>query len=238
MNKPVQIVMPMHNRWKMTEQSIKSLFANTPHNLFKFYVINDGSDPNDRENLLSLLRSLPSDMWLYFENKEAMSPGLSRNWVCKQITKHDERGVFLYHSDNDVYFKEGWLDKLMYATYQLEKQGVLLIGGGCHPYLQDNRVINIPQAQVGIKDAVSGYSQMMKWQTWDEFGPFDETMRDAAVKIMGSEDWAFCQKIVKAGKYVGALEPEVVIHCGKTNTYGNPATGNETFKEVPGIVIE
>jgi hypothetical protein len=90
---------------------------------------------------------------------------------------------------------------------------------------------------VGIKDAVSGYSQLMTWKTWDKYGPFDEGQGQQEKKIMGSEDWAFCQRIIQDGFLVGSIEPEMVIHCGKTNTYGDPATGVETFKEVDGVKI-
>jgi len=63
-------------------------------------------------------------------------------------------------------------------------------------------------------------------------------MRSAKKKIMGSEDWAFCQKIIEDGFQVGSIEPEVVIPCGRTNTYGEKATGHETFKEHYGVIIK
>jgi len=63
-------------------------------------------------------------------------------------------------------------------------------------------------------------------------------MRGQEKKISGSEDFAFCQKIVKDGFKVGSIEPEVVIHTGKTNTYQEKATGHETFKEVEGVMIK
>lgn len=242
MNNPiVNIVMPVHNRWNLTKQSLDSLFANTDHEMFSLHVIDDGSDEVNWEALYLYWQKAP-DFNIY-RNKPAISPGASRNKVCDYITKHNWRGKYLYHSDNDVYFMPGWLRALVGVYETVESQGVRLLGGGCHPYLQDNKQIWLvasvyKQCEVGIKDAVSGYSQLMTWETWDTYGPFDETMRDAEMKIMGSEDWAFCQKIVKDNLLVGSVREECVIHCGKTNTYGNPATGNETFKQIPGIIIE
>jgi hypothetical protein len=77
----------------------------------------------------------------------------------------------------------------------------------------------------------------MTWETWDKYGPFSDNNRNEDIKIMGSEDWAFCQEIIKDGFKVGSIEPEVVIACGKTNTYGNPATGSETFKKFEGVKV-
>lgn len=238
----VDIVLPVHNRWKMTKQTLDSLFAHTDKADFNLYVIDDGSDPHDRELLKSYWAKHEVDFQLYV-NDQAIAPGPSRNKACADITKHNWRSQYLYHSDNDVYFTAGWLLKLI-RTFELVNKKtnnqVKLLGGGCHPYQQNNSVIDdwTQMWRVGVKNAVSGYSQLMTWETWDKYGPFEEDMRGAQVKIMGSEDWAFCQRIVKDGFLCCSVEPELVIHCGKTNTYGNPATGNETFKHIEGIIIE
>jgi hypothetical protein len=39
------------------------------------------------------------------------------------------------------------------------------------------------------------------------------------------------------GFQVGAIEPEYVIACGKTDSYGDKAVGQETFKDHEGILI-
>lgn len=241
-NKLVDLVIPVHNRLRHTEQTLQSLFENTDFKLFNLYVIDDGSE-GFTMNLLedAFYDKSPDPFIKLFRNEIAIGPGASRNLVTNWITKQGLRSKYLYHSDNDVFFIRGWLDKLLSVIQDpaFENSKLKLLGGGCHPYLQNNNSINLMPGilQIGLKDAVSGYSQLMTWETWDQFGPFDETMRDAEKKIMGSEDWAFCQKIIKAGFQVGSIEPEVVIATGKTNTYGEPATGSETFKEKEGIQI-
>lgn len=240
--KKVNIIMPVHNRWSHTEQSLNSLFEHTDPSLFSVCVINDGSDEETTANLSDMWNlSDPAFDFSLVHNNENIGPGASRNVICGVISKENRRAKYLYHSDNDVYFTEGWLEKLIEAYEIVEQNGIRLLGGGCHPYLQNNGSIELyiagEHAVVGIKDAVSGYSQLMTWETWDKYGPFDETMRGAEKKIAGSEDWAFCQKIREDGFEVGALYPEVVLHTGKTNTYGEPATGVETFKDVEGVAI-
>lgn len=232
------IVIPVFNRYEHTKQTIESLVKNTDPSLFKLYLIDDYSTDKKVIDLLNFsYRREPTNSEL-FVNKENIGPGASRNKVCKFITNHKLRSKYLYFSDNDVYFKKDWLRALLYIFEHLSR--VKVLGGGCHPYLQNSNIIRFGgmSTVVGIKDAVSGYSQLMTWETWDKYGPFDETMRGQEKKISGSEDWAFCQKIREDGFEVGSIEPEVVIPTGKTNTYGEPAVGHETFKEVEGVMIK
>lgn len=230
----VDIIIPVHNRAELTKQTINSLFENTDHKLFTLYVVDDVSDAETKKALKSL-----QAIWRFklFTNDENIGPAASRNEVCEYITLRGKRSGLLYHSDNDVFFTDRWLPKLITAFVPVGKEGVKLIGGGCHPYLQNNNIIKSVEWNVGIKDAVSGYSQLMTWETWDKYGPFDEGQGGQEKKIMGSEDWAFCQRIIQDGFLVGSIEPEVVIATGKTNTYGDPATGAETFKEFSGVKV-
>lgn len=236
--KRVDIVIPIHNRFEHTKQTLSSLWKNTNPDLYQLYLIDDLSTEPEIKPFLQGL----SPMYSVFFNEVNIGPGPSRNQVCRFITEKNLRSEFLYHSDNDVFFTEGWLEKLIKAFEHFENDDVKLLGGGCHPYLQNNRKIYcdvpIQGCSVGVKDAVSGYSQLMRWETWDKYGPFEEDMRGAERKIMGSEDWAFCQRIVKDGFFVASIEPEVVIATGKTNTYGDLATGSETFKEVEGVTVK
>lgn len=242
--KKVDIIIPVHNRPEHTKQTLESLLLNTDSSLFNLYIVDDGSDMQTFETIMDVMKRYTTaenpKPFSFSQNTIAIGPGASRNEVCEKITAMGNRSEYLYHSDNDVYFTPGWLEKLIntYTNYE-EFYGIKVLGGSCHPYLQNKSVINDNYTyRVGIKDAVSGYSQLMTWETWDTFGPFDETMRGQEKKIMGSEDWAFCQKIIKDGFKVGSIEPEVVIPCGRTNTYGDLATGAETFKQVEGVMVK
>lgn len=236
MRKLVDIVIPVFNRWELTEQTIHSLFENTDLELFNLYVVNDNSDEKTTELLRRLKGVYPFTL---IENEKNIGPAASRNQVCNEVIKRDTRSKYLYHSDNDVFFTDGWLQKLVDVFEHSEADDIKLIGGSCHPYLQTSSRIycDVHEYTIGIKDAVSGYSQLMTWETWKKYGPFDENQGSQEKKIMGSEDWAFCQRIIKDGFLVGSIEPEVVIPTGKTNTYGDPATGSETFKEIEGVKV-
>lgn len=230
----VDIIIPVYNRLEHTVQTIDSLIKNTPKELFNLYVVDDLST---EDGIKEYLRVASEEFkFKLFTNETNIGPGASRNMVAKWITDNKLNCKYLYHSDNDVYFTEGWLSKSI-STLE-EHPSVKVLGASCHPYLQSSYHLPSSFGKIGIKDAVSGYSQMMSWETWNKYGPFDESMRGADRKIMGSEDWAFCQNIIKDGFLVGSIEPELVVPCGKTNTYGDPATGSETFKEVEGVIVK
>lgn len=244
----IDILIPVHNRLEHTRQTIESLIKHTPREKYNLYITDDVSTNGTREYLFDLREKLHglNVNGIIFFNKENIGPAASRNNMCRWITTKRLRSEYLYHSDNDVYFTDGWYEKLLnlYVAEAADNQ-VMLLGGGCHPYLQNKKEISTNLGvsttlnyKIGIKDAVSGYSQLMSWEVWDRFGPFDEGSRGQDEKIMGSEDWALCQRIIKAGYSVGSVEPELVYPTGKTNTYGKPATGAETFKDVEGIMIK
>ena len=67
-----------------------------------------------------------------FRNEENIGPGASRNKVCKWITEKGLRSKYLYHSDNDVYFKKDWLKTIILAMQTIGQQ-MKVLGGGCHP---------------------------------------------------------------------------------------------------------
>lgn len=230
----VDIIIPCHNRAEHTRQTIESLYENTPVELFNLYVIDDGSQLETGALLVELQKKYSFSLLIH---AVAKGPASSRNEVTKLITDTNQRSDFLYHSDNDVYFTKDWLQNLV-KVFSRVFVDVKVLGASCHPFLQDKLRFGVAfPYSVGYKDAVSGYSQLMTWETWDKYGPFEENQGTQEKKIMGSEDWSFCQRVIKDGFKVGSIEPEVVIPCGKTNTYGDPATGAETFKEVAGVKV-
>lgn len=176
-----------------------------------------------------------------FRNKTAVGPGAARNIVADFIRQNNLQRKYVYFSDNDVFFKLGWLETLTHlyekANETLADGKLALLGASCHPFLQDNTSLTIDNYHIGIKDAVSGYSHLMTWDIFDRFGPFDEGSRGLEEKTGRSEDWALCRKMVDAGFLVGSVTPELVVPCGKTNTYGKPAVGPETFKEMEGVYV-
>lgn len=223
----VNIIIPIKNRAKLAYQTICSLYENTPKEDFNLFVFLDGPD-SETEDAVRGLRA-EEGFWL-FKNTESQGPAWCRNTICRLIRYSDLLAPYLYHSDSDVYFRLGWLDRLI-TTYELFPD-VKLLGGGGHPYLHTNQRLENGNYVVNTKDAVPGFTAFMDWEVWDKYGPYNEHRG-----IMGSEDWKFCQDIVRDGKHVGVIEPEFVVHCGKTNSDGNPATGAELMTDIEGVKI-
>lgn len=220
------IILPIYNRPDHTRQTIESLYSNTLAN-FQLHIVDDCSDEPTKNLLLDLRKKYHFSLTRSLENK---GPGASRNLAISLVKKKTK---YLYFSDNDVYFKTNWLNVLINIFTQAD---CALLGASCHPYLQDNETIKVAGYDVGIKDAVSGYSQLVEWSTFDKFGPFD-TQEGLDKKTGRSDDWAFCQRIKLSGLRVGSVRPELVISTGKTDSYGDVAVGPETFRNEEGVYV-
>lgn len=238
--KKVNIVIPVFNRFEHTKQTLETLIKNTNWEIAHLTVIDDMStDPKVIEFLRDMESVLPKSEFLLLENSTNLGPAYSRNRACNYLKELNLAYEYLYHSDNDVYFKERWLHDLL-TIFENISTDIKVFGASCHPYLQTGSYeyySTNPNIKICYKDAISGYSQLMEWDTWDKYGPFSDSNRNEERKIMGSEDWAFCQKIIQDGFKVASVEPELVIPTGKTNTYGDLATGSETFKDFSGVFV-
>jgi glycosyltransferase involved in cell wall biosynthesis len=222
------IIIPCHGRAELAEQTIESLYKNTPRDSFTLHVYADAPDPETTAVLTNLRNRYNFTM---YENNEAQGPGWCRNMICRLLTHAKERGQFLYHSDSDIYFMEGWLEALIKAYNALHDE-VKLFGAGSHPYHLTNQVLERDGVVVHTKDAIAGFTAFMDWETWFRYGPYIEFKG-----IMGSEDFVFCRKIVDSGSFVASIYPEKIIHCGKTNSNGQLATGHERMVRIEGVKI-
>jgi len=225
----INIIIPVYNRPKHTFQTIDSLYQNTTD--FELTVVNDNSDKETSKLLKDLSRKHGFKLIV---NKVNIGPGRSRNIACERVDRKD----YLYFSDNDVYFKPGWLPQLIHIYEVVSKDRIGLLGASCHPYLQPYNTFKVnDDYEVYIRDAISGYSHLTTWELWDRFGPFDH--QDGLEKKTGrSDDWAFCQRMRAGGFEVGSVMPELIIPTGLTDSYGDKAIGKETFTNYADIFIE
>lgn len=235
------IVMLVKDRPELTQQALESLVAHTSPESYNLTIVDDASRlpffaqrrppffAQPPENSCSL-RILPSKG----------ITGQARNLGVYWAEKYWDRGDFLYLSDNDVYFTEGWLEKMTGLLHMGSRDHeILLLGGSTHPFHGVNETFVLAvegggrlQTKIHTHDAVSGYSHLMRWETWDKYGPHDAH----AVGIRQSEDWKFCQDIIKDGGKVGTVWPEVVYATGITDTFGEPAIGADQMRRYPGII--
>ena len=96
-----------YNRSKVFQKSILSLVNNTkyPHELI---VVDNGGRLDDSGYILDLLRS--GKINIQIRNKDNMHFAYGRNQAYKLST-----GDYICITDNDIYFREGWLERCIEA---------------------------------------------------------------------------------------------------------------------------
>src|SRR5215471_1313947 len=202
------IVMLTKDRWELTIQSLTTLYRNTNEADFNITIIDDGSNEISQAALHGFLDAKKSNVaMLRIENSQSVT-GRARNLGVYWSEKTFGRGDWLYLSDNDVYFLPRWLDKL---TAILESGfKISLLGGWNHPFLNPTPYAKLRTRETGLDgaelcthDAIAGASQLMRWETWDKYGPL---VANAPGTCQG-EDWLFCQNIIKDGGKVGSIYP-------------------------------
>jgi Glycosyl transferase family 2 len=209
----VNIVMLVKDRRRLTAQALTTLYKNTPKELFNLVIVDDGS-----AQPISVLQD--GMVVLRIWGSSGIT-GQARNLGVYWAEKYWGRGDYLYLSDNDVYFTPQWLDKLV-RIFESTQPYVKLIGGWNHTFLQPRESVELSSATyLKSHDAVTGASQLMRWATWDKYGPLDAHTPG----VCPSEDWQFCQNIIKDGGRVGSVYPRVVFNCGLTNSFGQPSVG-------------
>jgi GT2 family glycosyltransferase len=223
----VNVVLLVHNRHMLTHQTLRTLYRHTPMDLFNLTICDDESAiptkplrPEHKANFVSLR----------IDNSKHIT-GMARNLGVYFAEKYWGRGDYLYLSDNDVFFTPYWLGKLI--NHADAMPDVKVWGGWNHPYLQPTPLEKsssmYPAAfddmRFAFHDAITGASQLMRWETWDRHGPLTAN----APGVCQSEDWEFCQRIVKDGGRVGSIYPRVAFNCGLTNSFGKPAVGADVM---------
>jgi len=217
------IVMLTKDRWELTIQSLTTLYRNTNEADFNITIIDDGSNEISQAALHGFLDAKKSNVaMLRIENSQGVT-GRARNLGVYWSEKTFGRGEYLYLSDNDVYFLPKWLNELTSFFYFFPESNFRLVGGWNHPFL--NPHTEVRGCGVYSHDAIAGASQLMRWETWDKYGPL---VANAPGTCQG-EDWLFCQKIIEDGGKVGSIYPRVVLNCGITNSEGKPAQGPDVM---------
>lgn len=228
----VNIVMLVKDRDRLTNQCLDSLAKNTPLDLYNLTIVDDCSK-TPLEDWYAFRGSTERIGWkpmpvTVVRVGSGSITGRARNLGIYWAEKYWGRGDYLYLTDNDVYFTPGWLEKMVSTFEPVNKEYAFVLGGWNHPFLQPNG--EVPWEKYGMPkvhthDAVAGASQLMRWKTWDKYGPLDAH----AVGVGQSEDWKFCQDIIKGGGRVGSIYPRVVFNCGVTNSFGQPSPGADVM---------
>lgn len=208
-------------RKALLHQTIETFNKTVPKNLIhRFVFVDDCSTQMKREEFPLLLNT-----HLHFvQNKTQLGVGGSKN---RGINWHrvSGKGKLVYLFDGDVYFTQGWLEQLL-AVYHQHSDRYKIVGGGIHPFLQPRD--GEGGEHITSHDAISGWSWLLSYDTIEKYG----MLADNALGTGQSEDWEYCQRIRNDGYLVGCITPQVVAHCGITNSEGNPIVGKEVSEQL------
>ncbi len=215
------------SRPRLLEQTLRTLCQNTPKDQFTLVIVQDG------RHEFPPMAMTNNNTWIASVWPPCSVTGRLKNLGAYWSEKQFGRGEWLLFIDDDVAFLPGWLKKMQKAWEWVPRVGIV---GGCqHPYHGYNEWVYLEASSgdiLRIADAVAGYSMLMRWETFDKYGPFAAV----ATGIGQSEDFAFARRIVEDGGKVGYIHPPVLYHTGVTNSSGQPATGAEKIERVPGIL--
>jgi len=124
MNKPVAIIMPVRGRPELTEQTIETIYRNTTVP-FKLYVCDDDSK-KDVKDVLARLKEKHGFTLLTNKTNLGITPTKER-----LIDAIDYDYEYLYVTDNDYWYRKGWLEMLLHFYYYHDD--IMVIGGTTYP---------------------------------------------------------------------------------------------------------
>lgn len=226
----VNFTMLVHNRPAHTTQALNSL-AKDWKSPVTYTILDDRSDEFTQAGLVTwatydkvLVHRIPDD-------SARWGTGELRNIVIRTSEEKFGRGDYLYLSDNDVFFKPGWLETLI-ALYECAwQEGYRVVGAYNHPYhqLSPTGIVGIIGRQHSVYQvqALALQSMMMRWEVWDKYGPFCET---PVGKVCQGEDVDFTNRIVADGGKIGVVSPALLVNTGITNSFGEKIPGWELVK--------
>lgn len=248
------IVLLVRDRFKLTEQAIRSLYDHTPQDQFNLTIVDDESMDF---RVTKMLRAYwPNTAVVSINNSTHILASL-KNLGVYWSEQRFGRGEWLCLCDNDVYFKPGWLEVMEDRAKYSEPLGFRLWGGQAHPFHQPLTDEGGDLLSEGLTrhDCLAGTHWFMRWDTWDLVGP----LKGNAPGVCQSEDYAWTQQLRVRGiavppkypedahivcrfgpAYIGVVHPHVVIDCGITNSDGQPAPGADLklANRVAGVYYE
>lgn len=241
-------------RYRLTRQCLESLISHTDRLSYNLTIVLDSADFRVSMLVRSLADASGFTVLAVQNSGHTLSQlkNLGVAWSDQRWGRGDGSG-WLYISDSDVWFSEGWLEKLTSTAEFAESFKFRLFGGQVHPFHSPVGEL-IPITGQWVDDShpahravvwtehsvLDGPSWLMRWSTWDQYGPFDRT---TAPGVCQSEEYPFCRRLTLpihsgyipgpettfliGGGRIGVISPHVVVHCGLTHLDGHDCVGRK-----------
>lgn len=209
------VIIANFNRYNLLKQTIESLFKNSVRDIYPI-VVDDNSDDEITNNYLKELSD--GKKIKLCKMRIRSGPGVCKTYGAS-IAPNSE---YLYFSDNDVYFEEGWNEKLLSALAFNQEIGIL--GGSRHPH----HGVYISENGLDFSDQQVGYTMLMRKSVWNDIGPYDR----GELGEYGVEDTEICNRCRALGLKIASLKQEVIVHCGLTHIEGTNTAGVEEMIKI------
>lgn len=232
----------LYHRYRLIRQALESLLAHTVPGTYNLTLVLDTCGFRELAITNSVIRDLPGDLATSLQVRNSghtlsQLKNLGVAWSEQRFGRGGP-GDWLYISDSDVWFSEGWLEKLISTAEFIEPFKFKLWGGQVHPFHQPigdpvggnpwngswmdeshpkHKLVSWQEHSI-----LDGPSWLMRWTTWDQHGPFDRT---TAPGVCQSEEYPFCGRLTAGGGRIGVISPHVVVHTGLTHLNGHDCVG-------------
>ncbi len=233
----INIVTLTRNRPKLVQQFLQSLYSTLGHKEFNLTIVDDESG----QEIAWIFRDFQaSNLMILHARNTGHNLAMLKNLGTQASRLRWGMGDWLYLGDSDTMFLGGWAQALVTSATSSEEDGFVLWGGQNHPFLHPDpgMFISIGHHRYKLEETkmLDGPSWLMRWATWDSMGG----LRGTAPGPGQSEDSEFCMRLSAQGGRIGVLQPNVVIHCGLTNSLGKDIVGRELLEErIPkGVIAE
>lgn len=231
LNTMTNIIMIARGRDALTTQAVTSVLQNTPADQFNLTLVLDGEDASVRH----IVDETPNAVSLLIGKSRGIV-GLVRNIGAAFAEQYWGPSEYICFLDNDVWVEPRWLGRMIHVIEESRMTHKMIgtpvpchiLGGQQHPFHGTNNDFD----EIHEVDAVAGYSLFMRWKTWKRYGPFAANQPG----IGASEDFDLCQRVIKDHGHVGYVHPNVLWHCGITNSDGKPATGADVIPRKAGLI--
>ena len=212
----VPVIMAVKDRPELTKQTVDTLFRTTDPSMFRLIIVSDCSSQETND----YLKTLEDRAKVVYMEKPTCAPACKNAGMA--IAGDSE---YYYLTDNDMYFCEGWLDKLLKIMELFPSVGI--VGGKGHDY---HGAISLQEdSGVKIKTTLQqpGFSMLIRKKVWLDYGPFIHFERTE----LGRDDVRFCDLARNGGWEIAQPIEPVVFHCGMKNTFNTDPAGAEAERQ-------
>jgi GT2 family glycosyltransferase len=214
----VSVVVLSYHNWPVTNECLQSILHETVYPNFELIVIDNGSDPSTREQLLAL-ENLKDPRLQIRINEENLGYAGGNNQGCRMA-----EGDYLILLNNDTICPPEWIDKILQPFQEDPKIGLvspMTNFAGNEQMLDVNCLSNQNQREWlkefyrlrrGLRheaDRLGFFCVAIRREAYEQIGELD-----AGFEVGYFEDDDYCKRAVEAGWKLVVAEDAFVYHHG------------------------